>query len=126
MIGVFSSCVASSVVSFDILLRQRFPALPICVYWVGAVAATAGGASNGPRAYVSAAVAIIMAFAVSVGQAAVHKSVQALIVFVHACCTLEHMSYDSRYDAFAAVLAIDACAALIMLYGKWRATKKTP
>ena len=126
MIGVFASCVASSVVSWDIVSHQRFPALPICVYWVGAVAATVGGASNGPRAYVSAAVAVIMALAVSVGRVAVHKSVQALIVFVHACCTLEHMSYDARYEAFAAVFAIDTCAALIVLYGKWRAAKKEP
>ena len=126
MIGVFASCVASSVVSWDILLHQRFPALSLCIYWIGAVVATVNGASNGPRAYVSAAVAIIMALAVSVGQAAVHKSVQALIVFVHACCTLEHMSYDSRYNTFTAVLAIDTCAALIVLYGKWRAAKKDP
>lgn len=124
MIAAFGTCLAAAIVSVDTMKRRQIPALWVGVYGVGMAVSSAGNYSGGPRADIGAALALIAAVSVSVGQDYMHTHVAGFIVAAHACCTVEHMSYDDRLGALWATLVLDSFAALIVLYGRWKATKK--
>ena len=124
MIAAFGSCLAAAIVSTDMIKRRQIPALWVGVYGVGMAVSSAGNYSDGPRADIVAALALVAAASVSVGQDYVHTHVAGFVVAAHACCAVEHMSYDNRLAALWATVALDSFAALIVLYGRWKATKK--
>lgn len=126
MIVAFASCVAVAIVSLNIIETRTIPALPLAIYGVGMTVAAAGPYSEGPRAYILAAITILTALAVSVGTTFVgnHPSVQLFIVVLHTCCILEQLIHDDRLTILVWVVILDVCAISAALYSRWKATKK--
>ena len=125
MIEALGSCVATAIISCDAWARQVLPALWLLVYGCGVILAASEQVDDTPRAFVVAALSVVCAATVSVGQERAHRHIAVFVFIAHATCTFEHLLYDGRAATLVAVGTIDVLAFAIVLYSRWAHMRKS-